>query len=134
MLVREGRGESHGATMQTTLRAAALMAALAACAPAEPASSRFRARGNEPGWMAVVELGDAPTLHAEVDYGERKLDVGAVAETRTGWSGVTADGTAVTLELERAPCLDDMSGEKFAARARLSVGDRTFRGCGSFEP
>jgi uncharacterized membrane protein len=120
--------------MKRTSCAVALLAALAACQPAEPASSRFRARGNEPGWMAEVQLGDVPTLHAEIDYGERKLDVGAVAKTREGWSGQTPDGTAVALEIERVECLDDMSGEKFQARARLRVGDQSYRGCGSFEP
>jgi uncharacterized membrane protein len=84
--------------------------------------------------MAEVQLGDVPTLHAEIDYGERKLDVGAVAKTREGWSGQTPDGTAVALEIERVECLDDMSGEKFQARARLRVGDQSYRGCGSFEP
>ncbi len=131
-----GRGAME-ATMRTTARAAALMAALAACQPAEPtgsSSSRFRARGNEPGWMAEVVLGDEPTLHAEIDYGNRKLDVGAAVETRKGWSGEASDGTAIALELERVECLDDMSGERFQARVRLSVGARTFRGCGSFEP
>jgi hypothetical protein len=34
----------------------------------------FRATGNEPGWLAVVD-GDTPGLQVEVDYGERRFDV-----------------------------------------------------------
>jgi uncharacterized membrane protein len=93
----------------------------------------FRARGNEPGWTAEVQLRDRPSMHVEVDYGNTKLDIAQANEDETGWSGTTSDGTQVALRVERVECLDDMSGEKFEAQAALSVAGEEYRGCGRFK-
>jgi uncharacterized membrane protein len=92
----------------------------------------FRAIGNEPGWLVEVGRGDAPTLHAELDFGSRRLDIARATATRDGFSGTTADGTAVTLTTQRVACSDAMSGQGFPASAVLSVGGSTYRGCGRF--
>ncbi len=91
----------------------------------------FRAAGNEPGWWVEVDGGAAPTIRAELDYGERRI--GAMGRaTDDGFAGETADGTAVALSIRREPCSDGMSGEAFEATAELRVGERMFTGCGAY--
>lgn len=91
----------------------------------------FRATGNEPGWLAVVD-GEAPGLQVEVDYGERRFAVAKPTEGADGWVGKAADGTDIKLSFQRTTCQDDMSGEAFEAKAMLTVGTRQYHGCGNF--
>ena len=94
----------------------------------------FRAIGNEPGWLLEVGPGDAPTLHAELDYGARKVDV-AQAQSLSGlmgYAGAAADGTKVRVVLERKPCSDGMSDATYPVDAMLDVGGTAYRGCGRF--
>ncbi|MEZ0470287.1 MliC family protein [Luteimonas salinilitoris] len=95
---------------------------------------RFRAIGQEPGWLLEVGGGDRPTLTAQLDYGERFIEV-ENAEPRAdddGFEGTATDGTVVRLDIEREACADPMSGEPFEASVRLQVGKRTYAGCGAF--
>ena len=104
--------------------------------PWEAAKQRgiaFRGIGNEPGWVVEVGMGDTTTLHADLAYGERKVD----AQVRglsglLGWAGKTVDDTRVRLVLERKACSDGMSDENYPVEAVLEVGGDTFRGCGRF--
>jgi uncharacterized lipoprotein YbaY/uncharacterized membrane protein len=93
----------------------------------------FRAVGNEPGWMVEVGRGEAPTLHAQLDFGSRKLDIASVQPRAKGdgWTGTSASGTQVELVAERKPCQDD-SGAKFDVTAQLRAGGKTYTGCGAF--
>jgi len=127
--------------------AVSLAAVLVACQPARPTSSTapeapasaadtsrqpvFRATGNEPGWLAVVD-GPSPGLQVEVDYGQRRFQVPAPTEGADGWVGKAGDGTDIKLSFQRTPCQDDMSGQDFEATAMLTVGTRQYHGCGSF--
>src|SRR5688572_1984432 len=95
-------------------------------------SSTFRAQGNEPGWMAEVGLGEQPSMHAEVDYGETRFEIANAIENQTGWSGTAVDGTQVALRFERVECIDNMSGEKFEAKAVLAASGKEYEGCGRF--
>ncbi len=105
--------------------------------PWEAAKARgavFRGIGQEPGWWVEIGSGDSPPLHAELDYGERKLDVAktqGISSTH-GYGGQLDDGTAVVLRTWPEPCSDAMSGERFDNRAELTVGDKTYRGCGAY--
>jgi uncharacterized membrane protein/membrane-bound inhibitor of C-type lysozyme len=92
----------------------------------------FRAVGNEPGWFVEVGKGGSPSLHATLDYGDRKVTVAKAIPAGLGFTGKAADGTAVVLEIQRTRCQDGMSGEAFEATARLLVGHQTYRGCGAF--
>ena len=94
----------------------------------------FRAVGNEPGWFAEVGMGEAPSLHAELDYGERMVDVGELQSLSglLGYAGTAHDGAKVRLVIERKSCSDGMSDATYPASAELTVGDRTYRGCGRF--
>lgn len=96
----------------------------------------LRAMGNEPSWFVEVDRGEAPRLRAELDYGERKIEIAKVQPLApgnvTGFHGTTDDGLPLQLRLRRERCHDDMSGHPYPASAALTVGDRSFRGCAAF--
>ncbi|MDR7135996.1 putative membrane protein [Lysobacter niastensis] len=125
---------SPAATPSDTAGAAPAPSSTATPSSTVSKDTGFRATGNEPGWMAQVTAGASPSLHAEVDYGERKFDISPVAEQADGWTGKSADGTAIVLKFERRACQDSMSGQAFEAVATLTVGDRSYQGCGKFNP
>jgi len=95
----------------------------------------FRAVGNEPGWYVEVSGGEASALLAELDYGERTLDIAnakPLSNAVSGFFGIATDGTNVELRIKREACNDGMSGEAFEAAAELVVGDKSYKGCGAF--
>jgi uncharacterized lipoprotein YbaY len=109
----------------------------AASSPWQDAKARgivFRGVGNEPGWFVEVDEGNAPTMRATLDYGERTVEVtGATPLSSTyGYAGKTADGTPVVLRIKREACSDGMSDERYPASAELKVGEQAYRGCGRF--
>lgn len=93
---------------------------------------RFRAIGNEPGWLLEVGHGERPSLRAELDYGERTVELEGLAPAGDGWTAEAPDGTGVALEVERRECSDGMSGARFEATVRLRVGDAAYDGCGAW--
>ena len=111
--------------------------ATAQASPWEQARSRgiaFRGIGNEPGWLVEVGAGGTPALHAELDYGERRIDVAhaQLLAGATGYVGTTGDGVEVKLQLQRGDCSDGMSDEAYPVSAKLNVGDKAYTGCGRF--
>lgn len=109
----------------------------ASASPWEESRARgigFRGIGNEPGWMVEVGMGETPALHAELDYGERKLDIARMQALSgiLGYAGKTADGAEVKLHLQREDCSDGMSDNTYPVAAKLIVGDKTYTGCGRF--
>lgn len=104
--------------------------------PWDDARSRgiaFRAVGNEPGWLVEIGRGDAPSLHAQLDFGSRNIDIASVQPRKNGdgWTGKTASGTQVELVTQRKPCQDD-AGAGFDVTAQLHAGGKTYTGCGAF--
>lgn len=94
--------------------------------------SVFRGLGTEPGWTVEIGAGATPRLLAELDYGERRIEVAQASRTEEGYVGSTAEGLAVSLTTKREPCNDGMSDNAYPASATLTVGGRTYRGCGRF--
>ena len=94
----------------------------------------FRAVGQEPGWYVEVGGNDAPGLHAVLDYGERTVDVAEVEgmDGDQGYRGTAGDGTKVVVRTSAGPCFDGMSGQRFPSKVELTVGDRTYSGCGAY--
>lgn len=108
-----------------------------ATSPWETAAARgirFRAVGNEPGWLVEVGGGRTPQLRAQLDYGQRTLDLTASQIGPDHYRGAMDDGTAVDLTVQRRSCQDVMSGESFPATAVLRVGTNEYRGCGRHLP
>lgn len=92
----------------------------------------FRGIGTEPGWLVEVGRGDTPALHAELDYGERKIDIARTEAAGGGFRGRTGDGVPVSLAIAKQTCSDGMSDTVYPASATLTVGDKTYQGCGRF--
>ena len=103
-------------------------------AQAKARGMAFRGIGTEPGWMVEVGAGETPALHAELDYGERKVDVARaqMLSGLLGYAGTSTTGAPVRLLLERKACSDGMSDEAYPVEARLEVGDKAYTGCGRF--
>lgn len=101
---------------------------------AKARGAMFRGIGQEPGWSVEVGAGATPPLNATLDNGEREVQVMAsqALAANAGFSGKTADGMAVELRITREACNDVMSGEAFTASTQLTVGDKTYTGCGRF--
>lgn len=99
---------------------------------AKARGSVFRGLGTEPGWSVEVGGGETPRLQAELDYGERTIDVPQARRTAEGYAGSTGDGRTVSLVTKKESCNDGMSDNAYPASAILTVGDKTYRGCGRF--
>lgn len=107
----------------------------ATASPWEAARARgaaFRALGTEPGWTAELGSGASPSLHADLDYGERRVQVPQMKSDADAFTGTTADGVAVRLQTTRESCSDGMSDATYPASVTLKVGATTYRGCGRF--
>jgi uncharacterized lipoprotein YbaY len=103
--------------------------------PWDDAKSRgigFRGIGTEPGWLVEIDHGESPALHAELDYGERKIDIARTEAFASGFRGTSADGTNVSLKIVKEACNDGMSDTTYPASTVLTVGDQTYHGCGRF--
>ena len=92
----------------------------------------FRAVGNEPGWTLEIYRGDKILLVA--DTGSTR-SVFPFTAPKTGAGGsiryvTTADGRALEVLVDRRPCADTMSGERFDHAVTVFFQDRTLSGCG----
>ena len=94
----------------------------------------FRGVGTEPGWLVEVGTGETPALHAELDYGERKIDVARAQPLpgALGYAGTSSEGIGMKLQLQREGCNDGMSDQAYPVSAKLSVDGKTYAGCGRF--
>ena len=99
---------------------------------AKARGSMFRGIGTEPGWSVEVGGGAAPRLQADLDYGERKLEVARMEKTADGYAGTTGDGLTVSLTTKKESCSDGMSDVAYQASVRLQVGEQVYRGCGRY--
>jgi len=93
----------------------------------------FRAVGNEPGWM--LEISQGTRIKYNGDYGATKLELRAnrpaenQAARQTRYTAEDGSHRMIVL-IERAPCQDTMSGERFESRVTLTVDGRELNGCG----
>jgi len=99
---------------------------------AKARGSAFRGIGTEPGWSVEVGGGDTPRLSADLDYGERKVEVAQARRIAGGYAGTTGDGLTVSLTTKKETCSDGMSDTEYPASAILTVAGKTYRGCGRF--
>ncbi|MGM0661317.1 MAG: META domain-containing protein [Pseudomonadota bacterium] len=102
---------------------------LAECRKVPPADKApYRAQGNEPGWH--VEL-DPETATVVADYGEitREAERPAVQVVPGAYEFDMPDIAAI-LRVEEQLCHDDATGMPHPDTARLTLDDRSLRGCG----
>lgn len=128
--------EDDPAVSVATIQSEAGVRAPEPASPWEAAAARgvgFRAVGNEPGWYVEVDRGEAPSLRAVLDYGDRVVEVqrvSAIAGRDFGYQGTANDGSEVVLRIDREACSDGMSDQRYAFSATLRVDGQAYRGCG----
>ncbi|HEU5208882.1 MAG TPA: hypothetical protein VFU06_05670 [Longimicrobiales bacterium] len=94
---------------------------------------RFRAVGQEPGW--VVELYPRERMHVLADYGALEFDspwaepVRDEEEDSVVYTTSTPEHT-VRMTVTEVPCTDTMSGEGFTHAIVLELDERVLYGCG----
>ncbi|MGH7570513.1 MAG: MliC family protein [Gemmatimonadota bacterium] len=94
---------------------------------------RFRAIGQEPGWILDVHERDSITVLA--DYGESRYRFPSVEPEVNRSAGQTiyrieTDANGVTIVIEDEPCRDGMSGWPYEASVSLTLDGRDYQGCG----
>jgi heat shock protein HslJ len=107
---------------------AALLALPLAAAGAGTAP--FVARGNEPGWR--VEIGDAAVTFQAM--GEEILTIAPKPEAKRAAGAETysasVDGKPFALAIADLVCVDTMSGMPFPKTVSITLGEKTYSGCG----
>lgn len=89
----------------------------------------LRALGHEPSWLILV---DDQVIALMLDFGGRQIDFPFVAPeiSADGFRYVTeADGSRLTLVLDRQPCSDTMANLAYPFRARFSLDGERGLGC-----
>ena len=112
--------------------AAAIVAGCATLADesSTPSAAHYRAVGTEPGWTVEIDGG---TMALLLDYGERRI-VAPAPTPRTTFNGhryeTRAEGQPIVVDVTHQPCSDGMSDLRYPDRVIVTVGDRTYNGCG----
>ena len=93
---------------------------------------RFRAVGQEPGWVLDIHASDSITVLA--DYGESRYGFPyAEPEEDPGVQTVfriETDAHQATIVIENEPCRDGMSGWPYETSVSMTLDEREYRGCG----
>ena len=94
---------------------------------------RFRATGNEPGWLVEVARGAEPAVSLSLDYGSRQLEF-----EQATWGdderALTAEspGNRFEMRLTEMNCVDTMVGWSFPMQVEMRLNDLRLRACGRF--
>ena len=93
----------------------------------------FRGTGNEPGW--TVEIADSLGVRFSFDYGRSTVSLPRTAITTETLDATTTyhgevDGQRLHVEINETPCADTMADDTFDFAVRVTLGQRTFAGCG----
>lgn len=93
----------------------------------------FRGLGNEPGW--ALEVRGQSVLWFNYDYGASELAVPIVEthsdpETRSTTFVGRSDSAELVVTLTAETCADTMADETYPTRVSVTLGERTFLGCG----
>ena len=92
----------------------------------------FRAVGNEPGWVLLIERN---RLDWRYDYNESQLQLALPepeiddANRHTRYE-LEVDSKSLVLEITGQSCHDSMSGDEYEATVQIDFAGRRFKGCG----
>jgi uncharacterized membrane protein len=91
--------------------------------------TQFHARGNEPFWSVTVD-GTALTWTTPEMQPGKLLVAERSADADDGIQLTGSDGgKAFTLDIQRTPCQDSMSGERFEFTATFTYDGEKMTGC-----
>jgi len=93
----------------------------------------YRAIGQEPAWQLEIYTGEKFVL--VTDYGKCKTSLPWTEplidqEQRSTRYRTQEEGGSVEITITGVNCSDSMSGEKFASKVDVRLGDNTLKGCG----
>jgi D-alanyl-D-alanine dipeptidase len=100
-----------------------------------PRTGKFRASGNEPGWVLDIEFpGD---IQLQTNYGRDTLHFKTtepIEDSNTGETifQIKEGKPQVTIVIKKEPCTDTMSGENFEHRVSIQMDGEMWRGCGKY--
>jgi putative lipoprotein len=94
---------------------------------------RFRAIGQEPGW--ILDVHESDSISVLVDYGESRYRFPTVEPDMDRGAGRTvyrteSDANHITVVISDEPCRDAMSGWPYEATVRMTLNGREYQGCG----
>lgn len=95
-------------------------------AAGDPASERYEARGQEPGWLLVIHDG---RIDYTGDYGEKKISVPR-PDPRPSFNGRRYVTPRITVDITYVRCNDGMSGRGYEHQVTVAADGRTVKGCG----
>ena len=102
-------------------------------AAAIPQILKFRAVGNEPGWILELSAGDS--ISFVTDYGRNSYRFKTPRPDIDSESGQTVyridqEGRTFMLIIEAQPCRDSMSGQTFESQVTVIINGQKWMGCG----
>jgi putative lipoprotein len=94
---------------------------------------RFRAVGQEPGWM--LDIREDGAIDIEADYGEAEYHLPSAEPEVDPGAGRTVyrietEAHRATIVIEDEPCRDGMSGWPYEKTVSMTLDGRELRGCG----
>ena len=92
---------------------------------------RFRAVGQEPGWL--LEIDSEKEIRFSYDYAQQTATTPVPQPTDSAGAQVwhaTAEGTDLRIVILPAPCQDVMSGQPYPATVTVTLNGQAYRGCG----
>lgn len=98
---------------------------------AQPTLFRFRAVGQEPGWL--LEIDSQKEIRFSYDYGQKTATTPVPQPTDSSgaqvWHAMT-EGNDLRIVIVRTPCEDAMSGQPYPATVTVTLNGQDYRGCG----
>ena len=94
--------------------------------------ARFRAEGDDPAWS--VDVYDDRIVLA-IDLGHRRTEVPFAESIVQGTRVIflaEGDGHRLTVEADRRPCADAVTGDRFEVATTVTFDGRTYYGCGRY--
>jgi uncharacterized membrane protein len=122
--------EDDAPSPDSTAAAPAVPSSTSVWAEAQQRGVRFRAVGQEPGWL--LEITD-DSLHFAWAYGQEAITVPRQhADTTRGRAVHRADTPEgpLRIEAEATRCTDTMSGEQFSHTVTVTLDSTSYAGCG----
>lgn len=90
----------------------------------------YHARGNEPAWDMTSE---GEKLVLKTDHGKNIINATPIGDTQAGTTRIiTAHSEAgmIHAAINTTPCLNNMSGERYADQVTVTLNGQTLSGCG----
>lgn len=90
----------------------------------------FRAIGQEPGWLLEVTNGEEILIVTDYGMERKSLPYIEPREDKAARKTVFQIDADTSVLIEGKPCTDSMSGESFQTTVTVTLGGKSYKGCG----